>query len=148
MIDLFGLPKADFPGYAPCDHLEDPWRRVEAMEAAFAGDIQDARFIPYLQLHEFEALILADPAALMKYYPDHDVSIESLRRSLGDRSPEEINRMHPPSHRIKQAIPGYDKRTGGCVTVLEIGLPKILDRCRHFRGWVDKLRALDYAPAE
>ena len=60
MIDLYRLPK-DFPGHADCDCIESPSERVQELERFFLVDVPDQRFIPYLQLHEFEALLLSDP---------------------------------------------------------------------------------------
>ena len=54
MFDLYGLPP-DFPGYKTAAN-DDPHRRVEALENALKSDIGDERFIPYIQLHEFETL--------------------------------------------------------------------------------------------
>ena len=60
MFDLYALPD-DFPGYAEAMSTSDPYDRVGILEQKMAEDIGDSRFIPYIQLHEFEALILADP---------------------------------------------------------------------------------------
>ena len=37
------------------------WKK--ALAADIKGELNDARFIPYIQLHEFEALILGGSAA-------------------------------------------------------------------------------------
>ena len=84
MIDLYRLP-TDFPGLAEADHYDDPHQRVEQLEARFGADVQDARFVPYLQLHEFEALILADLAYLARYYPHREKALQRLAEKL-DRS--------------------------------------------------------------
>jgi len=63
MFDLYALPE-DFPGYGDAAKMSDPYRRIEFLEAALASSVEDRRFIPYIQLHEFEALILSDPAKL------------------------------------------------------------------------------------
>ena len=55
MIDLYAIPN-DFPGLEAAEKLRhSPTKRVEALEQAFAQDISDWRFIPYIQLHEYEA---------------------------------------------------------------------------------------------
>jgi hypothetical protein len=58
MVDLYGLPR-DFPGYANAIAHDDCYRQVQLLGDAIAEELGDARFIPYLQLHEFEALVLA-----------------------------------------------------------------------------------------
>ena len=57
MFDLYALPK-DFPRYEAAARTNNPCERVATLEDALAGDIADVRFIPYVQLHEFEALLL------------------------------------------------------------------------------------------
>ena len=60
MIDLYALPK-DFPGRsAQPRNPADPTPYVETLERAFGDDVGDRRFVPYIQLHEFEALLFAD----------------------------------------------------------------------------------------
>src|SRR5437870_1001687 len=56
MFDYYALP-LDFPGREDAQMLSDPYDRVQRIESAFANDVNDPRFIPYIQLHEFEALI-------------------------------------------------------------------------------------------
>ena len=69
MVDLYALPH-NFPGVAAARSESDPYRRVKCLERALAEDIGDKRFIPYIQLHEFEALLLADAGKITAYYED------------------------------------------------------------------------------
>ena len=79
MIDLYKLP-GDFPGYAECSGHEDARKRVEEMERFLSKDVPDRRFVPHLQLHEFEALILTDAPNLAKYYPNRKDELGKLAR--------------------------------------------------------------------
>ena len=45
-------------------------------ENAFFDDIDDSRFIPYIQLHEFEALILVQPERLSERFPEYEQEIQ------------------------------------------------------------------------
>ena len=73
MFDLYALPK-DFPKFEGANIQSDPYQKVVTLENAFAEDlVQEFRinleslpFIPYIQLYEFEALILSDPEKLKK----------------------------------------------------------------------------------
>ena len=56
MVDLYHLPP-DFPGYAEAMTQADCYQQVDSLEATIAAELSDPRFIPYLQLHEFEALV-------------------------------------------------------------------------------------------
>ncbi len=144
MIDLYGLPN-DFPGYQEASANNDPTRKIEILEAAFAQDIDDRRFIPYIQLHEFEALIFADPSKLKKEYLDNDRQIESLVQLSQQTEPEMINENPntSPSHRILDAIPVYDKLYAGSKITESIGLATIRQRCPHFNEWLTKLEGLN-----
>ena len=65
MFDLYALPN-DFPAFEQINQLSDGYRIVDLLEIAFANDINDSRFIPYIQLHEFEALIFTNLEELYK----------------------------------------------------------------------------------
>lgn len=79
MIDYYGRPR-DFPGSSEAlspDQVKDPLKRVEFLEKKLAEDIGDWRFIPYLQLREFEALLFTDISVLSKQYSEHADAIRS-----------------------------------------------------------------------
>ncbi len=78
MFDLYALPN-DFPGYEEAKKISDAYKRVDFLEAAFALDIQDNRFIPYIQLHEFESLIFSKPEELQIEYFEHSKEISKLK---------------------------------------------------------------------
>jgi hypothetical protein len=149
MLDLYGLPR-DFPGYDSAGEFSDPYQRVAALERAFADDLGDPRFIPYIQLHEFEALLFSDPRALACYFDGCDREIRSLVE-LGNTfdNPELIDdgQHSAPSIRIGKEIPEYvrAKATAGPIIAAEIGLEKIREKCRHFNDWLTKLESLSAA---
>lgn len=62
MFDLFRLPD-DFPGHHAAASNPDPISRATALENAMLEDIGDNRFVPYIQVHEFEALVLVNTSA-------------------------------------------------------------------------------------
>ena len=143
MFDLYALP-ADFPGSPEAATEPDPYGKVQAVEAAMAADLGDRRFLPYVQLHEFETLILADPQHLDLEYLEHQEQIARLSALVRDRNPELINDgpETAPSKRILQEIPTYDKANAGPVVVERIGLEKLRSACRHFQCWLEKLERL------
>ncbi len=143
MFDLYALPK-NFPGNEETIENQDPYDRVEHIETAFAQDISDSRFIPYIQLYEFEALILADPRQLDWEYFEHDRAIESLVSMVSGRNPELINDspQTAPSKRIIKEIPEYDKVTAGVAVAGRIGVETLQEKCRHFDNWLHRLERL------
>ncbi len=146
MFDLYALP-ADFPGYAEASKKAVALDRVVALEEAMRKDIDDRRFIPYIQLHEFEALLLSDPSAFACRYTEHAREIERLKE-LCTRydTPEDIDdgQDSAPSKRIGKEIPEYvrEKPTAGPIIAAEIGLEKIRAKCPHFNDWLTKLENL------
>jgi hypothetical protein len=143
MLDLYALPP-DFPGYNDAGKHCDAYQRVDALERAFGQDIQDTRFIPYIQLHEFEALLLADPQKLDWEYLKHDQGIRNLVDMVSHfDSPELIDdgQETAPSKRIIREIPEYEgmKASAGPIVAEKIGLPTLRDRCRHFNNWLSRL---------
>jgi len=145
MFDLYGLP-TDFPEYAAAVQ-NDPFQRVEALEGALAREISDTRFIPYIQLHEFEALILSDPRQLASQFDNCDEGIARLGTMVSCfESPEHVNDSTDtaPSKRIIREIPEYEgrKASAGPIVTERIGLSRLRSKCSHFAGWLDKLESL------
>ncbi len=143
-FDLYALP-TDFPGTDRAARKGDVHDKVLALEESFAANIAMRNFIPYLQPYEFEALILSDPGKLEVYYPCHAARIHALAEEVaGYPSPEHINegRDTAPSKRILKHIPSYKKSLAGTLVAMEIGLPTIRSRCRHFDRWVTTLEGL------
>jgi len=154
MFDLYALPK-DFPGYDEAYRETDPYRRVSMLEEALAADINgelnDLRFIPYIQLHEFEALILADPQQLEWEFLEHEKPIQHLIDMVANEgsNPELIDdgENTAPSKRIIAEIAEYagNKATSGPLVAGKIGMPTLCERCRHFAEWIDGLVRLGNA---
>jgi len=143
MFDLYALPD-DFPGYTDAKRETDPYRKVQVLERAMEEDIGDRRFIPYIQLHEFETLILADVGKLDWEYLDHDAPIRRLVQMVGDQNPELIDDTPDgaPSKRILRELPEYDKANSGVLVAERIGLEIMKTKCSHFRAWVEFLEGL------
>lgn len=146
MFDLYGLP-TDFPGYDAARRINDPRKRVAAMEDAIRQDFQHPRFIPYIQLHEFEALLLADPQKLDWEYLEHSTAIQNLIEMASDfDSPELIDDGNEtaPSKRIIKEIPEYNgmKASAGPLVAEKIGLSVLRAKCNHFGEWLGKLEGL------
>lgn len=144
MIDMYALPQ-NFPDYHECQMISDPYMKVEELEKSFGCNIGFRRFIPYIQLHEFEALLLCDPFKLSEYYIGTENVIHDLHKVCSQYdSPELINEGSEtaPSKRILRVIPEYDKVAAGTLVAAEIGLPLMRERCPHFAQWLQRLESL------
>ncbi len=141
MYDYYGLPR-DFPGK---DALHTDWsasQKVSHLQYAFAQDIDDPRFVPYLSLHEFEALLFSDVAKMIDYFKSKGVQDTSSLQRLAQRSPEDINLDNPPSHRLKSVWAEYREVSHGIPLAEQIGVDTMMQKCPHFRSWVDTLKQL------
>ena len=136
LIDLYALPPS-FPGYVQGFSGE---KKAGSIEQAWKADIGRANFFPYIQVHEFEALILTRPSVLAEYFPEHAVRIEKLRNDCARfQTPEDINETKEtsPSHRILKSIPTYQK-IDGFRHLQEIGLPELKAHCPRFKAWIEQ----------
>lgn len=145
MFDLYALPK-NFPGYDEAKRCTDHYQKVGLLEDKLKEDIGRHRFIPYIQLYEFETLILADPQQLDCMFLESGTGIRNLIEITDGKNPEEINDdpETAPSKRIIREIPGYDhmKTIAGPTVAGKIGLENLRRRCRHFDAWLSKLEQL------
>jgi hypothetical protein len=146
MFDLYALP-ADFPDHAAAARIADPYARVKHLEQALANTVIHRAFVPYIQLHEFEALLLADASKLDWHYIEHESAIERLVALSQQKDPELINdgEHTAPSKRIIAEIPKYrfEKATVGPLVAGKIGIATMRARCPHFAEWVSRLEALE-----
>jgi hypothetical protein len=147
MVDLYALP-ADFPDHALTQTLKDPYILVSELEKRMLNDIGAHRFIPYIQLHEYEALVLAEPGKLSTFFLEHKKGITDLADLVSRfKSPEEINQGEAtaPSKQIISRIPEYEdlKASVGASIADKIGLDTIRKKCPHFHEWLTTLEKLD-----
>ena len=150
MIDLYGLGPG-FPGHPPPDHLSNI-EKVRHVEEAVKKDIceempdlrADLRFIPYLQLHEYEAILFSDPAAFATgiNHPHLHRQFQRIRDEF--ESPEDINNSPEtaPSKRVLAACPNYRKVIEGTQAAGVVGIPTMREEWQHFREWIESLEAM------
>ena len=143
MFDLYALP-IDFPGFEDSKKIIDPYEKVTFLESELAKDIDDFRFIPYIQLYEFEALLFTNPKKLEIEYFDYQSSINKLIQIVEKIGNPELINDNPetaPSKRIIKLIPEYNKVIGATI-VGGIGIENLKTGCKHFNDWVIKLEGI------
>ena len=121
-----------------------PLQRVIHVENAIHLKFnRNQRLIPYLMLHEFEALLFSDPVELAAAIPNREL-VPQLVGVMNGLEPEEINETPAaaPSKRILGVIPGYRKALHGLTAAKRIGLGVLRRKCPHFDSWVTKLEGL------
>ena len=145
MVDLYALP-SEFPGWAEARQKREPKERVAALEEAFRANLGDSRFLPYIQLHEFEALLYCDLSQLQQRIADSERAFAALAKEVRGIEPEEIDEgaTTAPSKRIINHVPIYDrlKVRVGAPAATAIGLPGLRAKCPHFNAWVSRLERL------
>ena len=152
LIDYYGLPSS-FPGKSESktkNVLSDIAGTFSAsFENALKVDIGEnsmRRFIPYVQLHEFEALLFSDPASFAVVINRPHLRDEFEKINSKFATPEHINDSPhtAPSKQVIGLFPGYERQKPllAVLAALEIGLPKIRQECPLFNDWLTKLENL------
>ncbi|MCM1505342.1 MAG: DUF4276 family protein [Muribaculum sp.] len=137
-VDFFRCP--ELPGAEAWSKIPNHYERVVQMENAISQDINDWRFYPYIQLHEFEAVLFSSDRGFIKYFDyGHSRKLQGIVDSYDN--PEDINSTPEgaPSKRLLRIVPEYDKVMFGNIVALEIGIATILEKCPRFRAWVELL---------
>jgi hypothetical protein len=145
MVDLYSLPE-DFPGYHAARAMADPLAQAADLQRALAEELNDTRFVPYLQVHEFEALLLVRPDLIADLYDAPAGDVSQLEADVAAfASPEHVDHgqhSHPKA-RLKLCFPDYDENVAGPLLAEAIGLPELRTKCRHFGDWLTRLEQLD-----
>lgn len=156
MIDYYAMPE-DWPGRRDANAVD--WAdRATLVEARLADDIRSSMgasfnlkfFIPYVQLHEFEALAFAGVEELVSVVSplsDMDAAqIQSKFSSIleGAGHPEAIDDGYEtcPSRRISGVVSAYKKRVHGPIVTSRIGIKALRERCNHFASWLERLEGI------
>jgi len=150
MFDYFRI-EPQWPGLKSIqsnDSALEKARKMEhytmlAMIKEYPAQNVEKRFIPYISMHEFEALLFSDSEKLAQIINTDPLKIEKILQECGE--PEEINdnEQTAPSKRLQLL---YDKKyrkvTMGKIIAYNIGINTMRKRCPHFNEWLNKLELL------
>jgi len=154
MFDYYRLP-SNWPGREAVAG-KPPRAKAKILERAMQSrithslgrDASPSRFVPYIQMHEFEALLFAEPRTLGEVLTrdaDPQRTIRSLLQVVAHfATPEEIDEgaTTAPSKRILSLAEHYQKVTDGNLAATRIGLETMRQECPHFDEWLRRLEAL------
>lgn len=147
LFDLYGLPR-DFPGKSAAGFPAHGTGEQKAafLEAQLAADINEPNFIPYLMVHEFEALLFVKPEAFGDWTDSQGIVDSLAAIAQSHATPEHINDdpQTAPSKRIARLMPGYEKTFHGPLIAAEIGLDSLRQSCPHFNSWLLRLEQLGH----
>ena len=157
MVDYYGLPRSGrraWPGRARASTLPFA-ERADTVEGEILADIgremgggfDPKRFVPYVMMHEFEALLFSDCVQFGRGIGRSDLASSFQRVRDQFESPEEIDDSPEtaPSKRVESLVAGYQKPLSGILAALEIGLGAMRRECPHFAMWLSRLEALTVA---
>ncbi len=147
LIDYYGIYKHHkFPGWEAAQRFSNVSDAVDSIQNEMKLDLDSSirdRFIPYIQLYEFEALLFCDVNVFLAYFEKNDFSdylyLEETIRT--NPNPETINNnvSTAPSKRLQKIIKGYDKAIFGSLIAEEISLHVIRAKCLRFNSWLSQL---------
>ena len=154
MVDYYGMPRTGSRAWPGREHASSlPFTdRARTVEDALSASVQGAlghgrnarRFVPYVMMHEFEAMLFSDCAAFGRGIgrPHLGDKLQQIRDAFG--SPEEIDDSPEtaPSKRVERLVRGYEKPLYGTLAALEVGLGTIRRECPHFESWLGRLEQL------
>lgn len=149
-FDFYALPP-DFPGKAAAAVHRTVEEKAHAIGSGLVAVFQPQlgenairRFIPYVQMYEFEGLLFSDSTAFAKGIDKDHLAAEFQKIRDDFDSPEAINDspLTAPSKRILELISDYEKPLYGTLGALEIGLATIRQECKLFNAWLSSLEGL------
>lgn len=147
LIDYYGIKdKHQFPEWELAQRITNKNERMDTLESAMKMSFDESlryRFIPYIQLHEFEGLLFNNIKTFTNNIPEKELLDKSELERVIDQypNPEMINDTpnNAPSYRLKRLISGYNKIVYGSILAEEIGIQRIRDKCPRFNNWIIEL---------
>lgn len=149
-FDFYGLPE-EFPGKLETSAKGAMDEKADYLLAAMTDRLREKlghdvmhRFIPYIQMYEFEGLLFSNPDGLATGI-DQPALKDKFQRIRDDfDTPEMINNnsVTAPSKRILKLYDGYEKPLHGSLAAREIGLAAIRAECGRFDAWLTRIESL------
>ncbi len=157
MVDYYAMPASGskaWVGREAANQLQHDAKSA-CIETALLEDIaknlpyQSKRFISYVQMHEFEALLFSDckSCAAGMNKPDIAEHLQKIRDEF--HTPEHINdsKITSPSKRLEELFDRlfdekYKKPLYGNLAALEIGLAAMRRECHGFNQWITRLEEI------
>ncbi len=151
MFDYYGLP-SDWPGKDEARRKRRISTKAEEIERAIHADVcsdlgesfDGARFLPYIQMHEFEALLFSDTGVLAESVPHPGLRsrLDAIVKEFGEPEGIDDDPETAPSKRICSLVPRYQKVLHGIIAAKRIGFPTMREQCLHFAQWIESLEQL------
>lgn len=143
-VDFYGAK--EWPGLDEVPSNATPQKITKTINNATAKEVKKLfknqhtkkRFIPYIAMHEFEALLFSDSEILADELNINEELITNVIDDCGE--PEAINNKPEtaPSKRLDKwsDTKKFPKTTKGISIAKEIGIDKMREKCPQFNEWI------------
>lgn len=112
--------------------------------SSFSKQRAECRFIPYIGVHEFEALLFSDSSVLAKQLSIKESTVKAVLKKF--ETPEAINNSPEtsPSKRLDAWSKGqkFPKTTLGISTAKAIGIETMRENCSVFNNWLTTIESI------
>lgn len=138
LLDFFRLPN-DFPNYTT-DKTKVTGIE-QGLTATMTGIVSHNRFLPYIQLHEVEALMFIKVEGF-ELFIDEDRQRQELQNIIAQYpNPEDINggSATAPSKRLEKIFPTYNKVVYSGLVFDELSIDEIRNKCHRFNSWLNNI---------
>jgi hypothetical protein len=152
MIDYYGInSEKKMPNYAECMTQNTTDDKIKCMENSLQTVVKSIKqyrfFIPYIQKHEMETLLFANPA---QGFDLEKPAIKNAVLALIKQNPdiETINNtpQGAPSKRLTEIYAQHGQKYNKGADAVDIaeltGMDNMLKECPRFRNWVERLIAM------
>lgn len=146
-VDYYGIK--EWPGLDEVTPQATPSQIAETLNEAAKNQVVDLfpeiqaehRFIPYIAIHEFEALLFSDAETLARQLKIDVSKVHDVLDEFGQ--PEAINNnpQTAPSKRLNSWTKHgkFPKTTMGIAVAHRIGIEKMREKCSLFDAWLQTL---------
>jgi hypothetical protein len=150
MMDYYGIK--EWPGLKESKQQREHFKKAEIINVETEKEVQKLfpeqnrghRFIPYVSMHEMEALYFCDPEVIAEVL---DINQSEIKSILSEYDvPEAINDSveTAPSKRLsKLSHDKYKKTITGITIAKKIGIKRMRERCPLFNTWIGKMESLN-----
>lgn len=148
-VDFYGI-KNDWPGLEEAKRQSTPNRKAERINCATKAKVNslfmncnsEKRFIPYVSMHEFEALLFSEPQILANQLNVSQSEIEKILSECGEPENIDDSPSKAPSKRLENLSDRFRKTSTGITIAKAIGIAKIRERCPIFTNWLRSIEDL------
>ena len=148
-LDYYGI-RSDWPGLAEAKAQSRPGDKADKINRATRQEVEKLfgeygvywRFIPYISMHEFEALLYSNPQTLAAQLGVHQTEIEAILAECGEPEAIDDSPLTAPSKRLALLSDRFKKTSTGIAIAKAIGLTAMRQQCPLFDGWLTTVENL------